>query len=313
MQSGESLDLGMEQIVPISSLGREYFVVRGDLSISERVYITAVNNGTTVSINGGAPTTLAASQTYTATLPVGTSGVRIESTDVVAVLHVSGRGNELAYSLLPALDGCRGITSSTVIRSRAGTSHVFFITVLAQDPTGFTVNGSTTTLVPADFTPTGIPGWWYARKNITSNIPNTAGAIVEIANTNGGKFHLGVLHGESSGSGSRYGFFTEYLALNVSVSVEADQTLCYGQNVTLGSEITATTELGGTLTYQWTGPDGFTSTDPNPVVYGLNNAKSGVYTLTVESGGCIGSSSLTVTGRPCKMVTNPMIISRPRN
>ncbi len=311
MQKGQSFDLGMEQIVPISSLGRDYFVVRGDLSTNEIVYITAVNDNTTVLING-APisSTLTANQTHIQSIPKNSSGILIQASSEISVLHLSGRGEELAYSLIPALNGCRGVTSSTLIRSQAGSSQAFIITVLAQAPEGFLINNSPTILVASDFSPTGIDGWWYARKNITNNIPNTSGAIIEITNSNAGKFHIGAIHGEPEETGSRYGYFTEYSEINVTAGIEGNQTICYNEDLQLKLEITITPELEDNLTYYWTGPNGFTSYSPNPIIYNLNASKSGVYTVIVTSGECSNTSSVTINARPCKMITNPMIISR---
>lgn len=65
------------------------------------------------------------------------------------------------------------------------------------------------------------------------------------------------------------------------------------------SGITTTLNLGATagfsttpLTYSWTGPGGFTSTNANQI---LPSAASGVYTLTVNSPACIGAGTVQVT------------------
>lgn len=51
----------------------------------------------------------------------------------------------------------------------------------------------------------------------------------------------------------------------------------------------------GDVTYQWTGPNGFTSTQPNPVIQNVTVANSGTYTLQAISTNCTsGTSSITV-------------------
>ena len=56
-----------------------------------------------------------------------------------------------------------------------------------------------------------------------------------------------------------------------------------------------------TFTYNWSGPDGFTSSDPNPTIPVTNpNLQSGVYMLTVTgSGECLGVESMTINATNC--------------
>lgn len=52
-------------------------------------------------------------------------------------------------------------------------------------------------------------------------------------------------------------------------------------------------------TYQWTGPNGFSSTAQNPMIEGATSALSGLYTVTATVGDCTSaSSSTTVTVKP---------------
>ena len=61
--------------------------------------------------------------------------------------------------------------------------------------------------------------------------------------------------------------------------------------------------IGGTIqlhatggdTYSWTGPNGFTSTDQNPVITGAPTSASGLYTVVATTGGCSGTASVNVT------------------
>lgn len=65
-------------------------------------------------------------------------------------------------------------------------------------------------------------------------------------------------------------------------------TVCAGQNLSLGV-------TGGTGTYQWTGPGGFSSTLQNPVRDSVTAADSGTYTVTVTAGnGCTSTKSIYV-------------------
>jgi hypothetical protein len=305
--STSNFNLGMEQIVPTISLGTKYIVMRGDLSVDETIHITAVNDDTIVTVTGGIVVTLDASETYTyTTSSVSVTGIYISATDDVAVLHVSGKGTEATYALVPPIDECgRGVSSSSVIRSQQTTSgsnpQSFTVVILTQDPTGFQVNGNPN-VIQNFLTIRGLPGWYCCKIDITSSIPNTSNSIVEIVNTNGSNFHLGVIHGQSSLSGVRYSYFTEYSPLNLAFSLESI-SLCQGKD----AELKIIGALSGDYNYSWVGPNGFTSSLPNPIITNVGAQNSGDYTLTVEGDDCSAEAVLTLIIKPCMMISNPMI------
>ncbi len=74
---------------------------------------------------------------------------------------------------------------------------------------------------------------------------------------------------------------------------------CTGQTLNL----TGTTDIG--TSYNWSGPNSFTSTQQNPSITGLTNAAAGVYTFTATLNGCTSlPATTTVTVNP-----TPNIIS----
>jgi gliding motility-associated-like protein/fimbrial isopeptide formation D2 family protein/uncharacterized repeat protein (TIGR01451 family) len=82
--------------------------------------------------------------------------------------------------------------------------------------------------------------------------------------------------------------------LTVAPALPANFTVCEGDNITLSTSTVASI-------YNWSGPNGFTSTQQNPVV--INNAalsNGGIYTLsTVDANGCSSAdTSVTVTVNP---------------
>src|SRR5438046_2096967 len=63
---------------------------------------------------------------------------------------------------------------------------------------------------------------------------------------------------------------------------------------------------GGTpngYSYQWTGSQGFTSTDQNVIIYSAQESNSGMYKVIITNPvGCIASDSITVIKHPAPIV-----------
>ncbi|MBC8884225.1 immunoglobulin domain-containing protein [Flavobacterium piscinae] len=64
--------------------------------------------------------------------------------------------------------------------------------------------------------------------------------------------------------------------------------VCEGESITLS----ATSDIPGS-TFEWSGPNGFSSTDQNPVLSNVTMANVGVYTVTVTSPAVCSSSATT--------------------
>lgn len=68
----------------------------------------------------------------------------------------------------------------------------------------------------------------------------------------------------------------------------ANTPVCDGETITLGAT--------GGLTYDWTGPNGFTSTAQNPTIPNSTSGDAGTYTVTVTNAdGCPGEATVAVT------------------
>ena len=77
------------------------------------------------------------------------------------------------------------------------------------------------------------------------------------------------------------------------VTPTTNAPICSGQNLTLS--VPATTGA----TYQWSGPNGFTSTQQNPSITNVQTSATGMYNVTITANGCPGSSgSVQVTVNP---------------
>lgn len=76
-----------------------------------------------------------------------------------------------------------------------------------------------------------------------------------------------------------------------SISANANSTsVCEGDDI----ELTAGTFTGAT--YDWTGPNGYTSSDQNPIISGATPSEAGTYSLEVTANGCTSAGSdVTIT------------------
>ncbi|MCS6905702.1 MAG: fibronectin type III domain-containing protein [Bacteroidia bacterium] len=79
------------------------------------------------------------------------------------------------------------------------------------------------------------------------------------------------------------------------ISAGNNSPICAGNTLVL----TVTGSSEGT--YLWQGPNGFTSTLPNPIISNATTASSGIYTVTLQSAFCGSASATTV------VVVNPSI------
>ncbi len=71
-------------------------------------------------------------------------------------------------------------------------------------------------------------------------------------------------------------------------SINSNSPVCIGEDLNLR-------ELGGEATsWNWTGPNGFTSTEQNPVIPGAIEAATGRYFITISNGNCTKQDSLDV-------------------
>jgi hypothetical protein len=93
----------------------------------------------------------------------------------------------------------------------------------------------------------------------------------------------------------------------VSVTASSDSPKCTGEVLSL----TATANPSNNVTYQWTGPAGFTSTLSNPTRAGLTLAHSGVYTVIATlNGGCSDTATVNVVVNPAPGIPTAQSSSR---
>ncbi len=272
---GGCSDLGGDQIVPVSLVGTEYVAMSGFLNApGDQLFVTATQNGTTISQNGSAVTTINAGQTYQ--LSVGGPSTYIQTSAPAYVWQMSGIGCEVGLDLLPPVV-CTGSYSVSFTRS---TNEDLYVNIMAG-PGGlnnFLVNGVAGVITAGQFTVVpGSGGQLYSTQELlpAANYPqNTA---INITNTTS-FFHLGMIHG-GPGSGTRFGYFSNFAEIEVNAQASAP-SICAGSGLQLNADSIPA------AVYSWTGPSGFSSNQQNPYLPNTNTFNTGDYILTATVMGC---------------------------
>lgn len=293
-------DLIGDQILPENSNGSEFIIVRGALDIGstgDYYYVWSTVDGTTVSVNGTIVATLNRGDHYTGFLTA--SSAYVVTSNPVYLYQMTGVSCEVASTNLPSIT-CTGSSLVSFVRS---TSETFQLNLLcrATDVDSFYVNGVKGIITSSLFeTVPNTNGVWKAARITSSNLSTInsnfiAGSTSVVSNTSG-LFHLGFMNGANT-TGARLGYFSNYSSVQSS-PVVASSTTCYGSNIQLSS-----TFVSG-ATYQWTGPDNFSSSIYNPVIEHATLANSGTYHLTATITGCATSTdSVVVTVHSLPVIT----------
>ncbi|MBI5217431.1 MAG: PKD domain-containing protein [Bacteroidia bacterium] len=278
-------DLIGDQTIPVTIIGKEYIIMKGQITTDERFFVLATENNTDVFVNGVYVTTLNEGQTYSYII---TAPTHVGATLPVYVYHVAGFQCEFGSAILPPIDQCTGSTQVGFTRS---INQDFYLNIMvragAED--GFILNGNgPNTVIPASAF-SAVPGttqWTAAVFNFTAGTTVPTGTASLISNTKD-LFHLGIINGSSS-VGCRYGYFSDFNVLQINAIVAGTGSdvikRCYGES----AQLIAT---GGT-NYEWSPAadldNPFIST---PTASPLETTK---YTVTV-SGACNMTDSASVT------------------
>ncbi len=276
-------DLVGDQTIPTTILGTEYVATKGYLlDTQEKMYITAIANGTTVSQDGNIVATLNAGQTYQANLT--NSSTYIQSSNPVYVYQISGIGCELGGAILPPVK-CTGSLSTTYTRS-SSRSNYLNVLVRAGGESFFRVNNNSNVISATNFTPVpGTSNQWLSASILLSNSISALDSPVTITNSRT-FFHLGVLIGNDR-EGTGFGFFSSFNN-NYANASTTTPLICDGGIIKLFADTLLS------ATYQWTGPVDFTSDQQNPVINNASVLNAGKYYVTVTLPGC-GSQIDSIT------------------
>ena len=268
-------DMLGDQIVPTEIVGNEYIVMRGALLDPDRIFVTAIEDNTTIEVNNTVVATINTAETFQ--YDVFDSSIYVVTSQPVYLWHVSGFGCELGAALLPPIV-CTGSFETAFIRASDLSNTIFGINLLVENggQSDFTLNGSSTTISASNFSP--VPGtgntWHFAQivlNDITVGQPN-------LLTNSTSRFHLGVIDGGAT-SGTRYGYFSNFGKF-VNVDITSNSPICLGEELTLSAEAISEAD------YLWSGPDGFASTEQSITIDNVDNANAGTYTLAVSLEDC---------------------------
>lgn len=154
-----------------------------------------------------------------------------------------------------------------------------------------TIGGSTVVCIGGTLTLTassGLPSPTYTWSG--PNSFSATGTTMTIPNMTAARAGIYTLTA-SSGSASYTATTTVTVgALPVISSIKSNSPVCTGKELNLTVTATGT----GTLGYQWSGPNGFSSLQQNPVRNNVTPGDAGSYKVTVTAGVCSVSDSTTV-------------------
>jgi hypothetical protein len=204
----------------------------------------------------------------------------------------------MAATNLPSIR-CTGSSLVSFVRS---VNTPFYLNLLckATDINGFLLDGQSNIITGSMFNvvPATNGEWMYAKIS-TANLPNLNTLIPDGQNTTvsntSGLFHLGFLNGSTS-TGNVLGYFSNYAQTTLSPQIAG--LTCAGSNINL-----QVSQVIG-ATYQWSGPNGFSSTIYNPTIPNANTSNSGQYSVAMNILGCgVFRDSINLTVHPTPTIT----------
>lgn len=184
-------------------------------------------------------------------------------------LTITARGLTTGNDYYLMIDGFAGDICSYSITASSGVQ--FPDIYSSDDPICY---GNSVTL----YGPTGATAYhWYPGNETTQNISvNPATTMTYSLEVTGVCGHRQWLN------------FTQTVNPLPSASASSNGPICAGDNLNF-------TGSGGTA-YQWSGPNGFNSTEQNPTLSGVSTSAGGTYSLTVtDANGCSSNTSTAVT------------------
>ncbi|MCB0820017.1 MAG: T9SS type A sorting domain-containing protein [Bacteroidetes bacterium] len=138
-------------------------------------------------------------------------------------------------------------------------------------------------------------------QTINGPFNNTTSFSISGLPSNGAASTVSASFNATSGCSSTANFTAPSGCLPCVASAISNGPVCAGQTLEL------TTNYAALADYQWTGPNGFSSTEANPVIEGVTIAATGTYTVLIEGQNCVSERDVEVEiiGAPDAVITTP--------
>lgn len=138
-------------------------------------------------------------------------------------------------------------------------------------------------------------------QTINGPFNNTTSFSISGLPSNGAAATVTASFNASSGCTSTANFTAPSGCLPCEASALSNGPVCAGQTLEL------TTNYAALADYQWTGPNGFASTEANPVIEEVTISATGTYTVLIEGQNCVSEREVEVEiiGAPDAMITTP--------
>lgn len=212
-----------------------------------------------------------AGATYSWTGPNGfSSALQNPSINTVSLINAGD------YYLETTVNGCTGYdTISVVINPNP------LVSANANSPlcNGSTLNLTTNTVAGGTYS-------WTGPNGFNANTQNPSIPLVTWANS--GDYYLEV----TANGCTSYDTVSVLVDTNFTIYGFGGGNFCAGDTLFLSSTV-----VPG-ATYQWTGPNGFTSAISNPSIYNLQPVHSGDYIITITGNGCLDRDTVSIIVNP---------------
>ena len=201
-----------------------------------------------------------------------------------AIQNITSAANG-TYTLTATYNGCVSTTSTTVVINSPSTILTSSNSPICQNQTLNLIG--TSSQATATFN-------WTGPNNFTST--SLSPSILSVTIASSGTYTLTATYSGCVSTSNTIVSINSTAAPAVTTS--SNSPICSGQNLNLS----ASSNINN-ASYNWTGPNGFSSTLLNPALSNATTSSSGTYTLIATNNGCSNSTSTLVVVNPAGPAT----------
>ena len=219
---------------------------------------------------------------WTASATAGITGFTASGTATIPVQTINNSGTTagtVIYTITPTANGCIGTSSNYIITINPTPT----VTVSNNSPicAGQTLNLNSSATNSTSYN-------WTGPNNFTSSAQNPSITTVTLG-ANGTYDVTITLANGCTGTGQT----TVTINDNITVTVSSNSPVCVGQSLNL------TSLPASAVSYNWTGPNNYTSNAQNPTIASVTTSATGNYSvLLTDINGCTGTASLSTIINP---------------